>query len=702
MNLVLSIANRLEVYMMYHHQLPATLATTNFEKALAKTYAHIMKFFAAALQEYEKGTTMRFVQALWYTSTLEAFESENDGLAARLEVEARNCDRELHARRWQDAQRWKNDLTMALQKLDAIQGVRSSLDSLHVKVDLSKLVIVEGATYNSYADATFARCLQGTRSEILQRIMDWADDPNGRCVFWLSGMAGTGKSTISRTVAHTFDHQGRLGASFFFKRGEGDRGSASRLFPTVAVQMADKIPGLDQCIASAVDADSFLGQRNLQEQSEKLLSQPLLSLLPQPAPGSVIVIVIDALDECDREMDIRIIISLLTQLHDITTFRLRIFLTSRPELPLQLGFQDVDGSLHHDVKLEEVQATTIDHDIRLFFQHRFRDIVEKDQSANPYEPLPTHWPGDNAIDILVGLAVPLFIFAFTVCRYISESDPKERLGQILKQDGNKSLTGIDKTYVPILNQLVSGLDERQRDQAFDSFQELVGAIVLVAEPLSAQSYSSLLDLSLRNIGERLRNLYSVLNVPKNKDVPIRLFHLSFRDFLVDDGHSASGRFKIDERQRHGRLGAQCLRRLSQGGILRADLLSIGKPGVRRAEITAEQVEGAIPRDAAYACSYWVFHIIESKQQIKNDGDVHNFLTLHLLHWLEALSWLGRLSNAVAYISDLLSAVEVSVRSITCIEGCKGLKCYSSSPTKDLMLLLCLTMQSVSCFKTDML
>ena len=321
--------------------------------------------------------------------------------------------------------------------------------------------------------------------------------------------------------------------------------------------------------------------------------------------------------------------------------------------------------LHHDVKLEEVQATTIDHDIRLFFQHSFKDIVEKDQSANPYEPLPAHWPGDDAIDTLVSLAVPLFIFAFTVCRYISESDPRERLERILQQDGNKSLTGIDKTYVPILSQLVSGLDERQQDQVFDNFNDLVGAIVLVGEPLSAQSYSSLLGLSLRKIGESLRSLHSVLNVPKDKDVPIRMFHLSFRDFLVDDGHSAAGRFKINERQRQGQLAAQCLRRLSQEGILKADLLSIGRPGVRRAEISAEQVEGVIPRDVAYACSYWVFHVIESKQQIKDDGDVHEFLTSHLLHWLEALSWLGRLSNAVAYISDLLSAIEVSVRYITC-------------------------------------
>jgi len=603
MDLVLSIANRLEVYITFYRQLPVTRATTNFENALAKTYAHIMKFFATALQEYEKWTGTRFVQSLWHTPTLEDFDSTNDKLAVRLESEASNCDRELRDQRWQGAQRWRNDLTAALQKLDAIRSLQSSLTSLHVQVDLSKLVVVEGATYNSYADATFGRCLQGTRTDILQVITDWADNANSRCVFWLCGIAGTGKSTISRTVAHIFDREGRvggrLGASFFFKRGEGDRGSASHFFSTVAVQLADKIPGLNQFIASAVDADSLLAQRNLQEQFEKLLLQPLLSVPAQPAVRPVVVVVIDALDECDRDLDIRMIISLLTRLHALTSYRLRIFLTSRPELPLRLGFQYVDenlhhdGNLHHDVKLEEVQATTIDHDIRLFFQHSFTDIVKKDQAANPYEPLPTSWPGEDAINTLVSLAIPLFIFAFTVCRYISESDPRERLDLILRQDGNKSLRSIDKTYVPILNQLVTGLDKQQQDQVLDGFQELVGAIVLVGEPLSAQSYSSLLGLPLRKIDEGLRNLHSVLNVPKEKDVPIRTFHLSFRDFLVGDGHDAAERFKINERLRHGQLAAQCLKRLSQEGVLTVDLLSIGKPGVRRTDISTAQVESVI-------------------------------------------------------------------------------------------------------------
>jgi hypothetical protein len=361
------------------------------------------------------------------------------------------------------------------------------------------------------------------------------------------------------------------------------------------------------------------------------------------------------------------IISLLTQLHAVNSYRIRVFLTSRPELAVQLGFKSADGRLHHDVKLEEVQATTIDHDIRLFFRSRFKDIVKQDEATNFYEPLPIHWPGEDAIESLVGLAIPLFIFAFTVCRYVSESDPRERLERVLQQDSNKYLIGIDKTYVPILSQLVSGQDGQEQDATINRFQELIGAIVLVGEPLSAQSYSYLLGLSMRDIEARLRNLHSVLDVPKDKDVPIRLFHLSFRDFLVDDEHNAARRFKVDATQRHSELAVQCLTRLSQKGVFKKDLLSIGEAGVRRLKIRPDQVENAILKDVAYACSYWVHHLIASKYRVEDDGLVHEFLKSHLLHWLEALSWLGRLSSAVAYITDLQSTMEVSVRSMTCIE-----------------------------------
>jgi hypothetical protein len=84
-------------------------------------------------------------------------------------------------------------------------------------------------------------------------------------------MAGMGKSTISRTIAQSFADKGQLGASFFFKRGEGDRGNATRFFTTIAVQLATKVPGLGQLIGLAIDADSVISEKALKEQFEKLI-----------------------------------------------------------------------------------------------------------------------------------------------------------------------------------------------------------------------------------------------------------------------------------------------------------------------------------------------------------------------------------------------------------------------------------------------
>ena len=87
-----------------------------------------------------------------------------------------------------------------------------------------------------------ARCLENTRVELQRHIAEWARNKNGKHIFWLNGMAGTGKSTIARTIAQLFADKGQLGASFFFKKGEGDRGSAARFFTTIATDLMSYIP----------------------------------------------------------------------------------------------------------------------------------------------------------------------------------------------------------------------------------------------------------------------------------------------------------------------------------------------------------------------------------------------------------------------------------------------------------------------------
>jgi type II secretory pathway predicted ATPase ExeA len=118
----------------------------------------------------------------------------------------------------------------------------SSLATVHQEIVLAKIRTVERAGFNAHADTDNARCYHGTRTEVLGKISTWGNTGDGKHIFWLNGKAGTGKSTISRSIAQTFADKGVLGASFFFKRGEGDRGLATFFFPTIVAQLIQQLP----------------------------------------------------------------------------------------------------------------------------------------------------------------------------------------------------------------------------------------------------------------------------------------------------------------------------------------------------------------------------------------------------------------------------------------------------------------------------
>lgn len=98
----------------------------------------------------------------------------------------------------------------------------------------------------------YQECLQETRKELLQDIRSWATHPDKKPVFWLQCMAGTGKSTVSRTVARWLDNEGLLGGSFFFKKGGIDREDAKQLFTTLTKQILERLPHLQEPVKRAI------------------------------------------------------------------------------------------------------------------------------------------------------------------------------------------------------------------------------------------------------------------------------------------------------------------------------------------------------------------------------------------------------------------------------------------------------------------
>jgi hypothetical protein len=95
-------------------------------------------------------------------------------------------------------------------------------------------------------------------------------------------MAGTGKPTISRTIAHAFTRKHHLSASFFFKRGDRDRGKVAKLFTTLATQLRLSQPTLAKHIKMALDSDPAVVRRIIEDQFEKLVLESLSkSMIPR-------------------------------------------------------------------------------------------------------------------------------------------------------------------------------------------------------------------------------------------------------------------------------------------------------------------------------------------------------------------------------------------------------------------------------------
>lgn len=98
----------------------------------------------------------------------------------------------------------------------------SNNDNSSLNEVLNALPIAKDAPFNAYQRQHDPNCLPDTRVDLLRKIHDWADSEDSPAIFWLSGLAGTGKSTIAQTVAAQYNTKCRLAASFFFSRAGGD------------------------------------------------------------------------------------------------------------------------------------------------------------------------------------------------------------------------------------------------------------------------------------------------------------------------------------------------------------------------------------------------------------------------------------------------------------------------------------------------
>jgi hypothetical protein len=507
------------------------------------------------------------------------------------------------------------------------------------------------AAFNSLDKQHDPLCLPDTRVDVLKQIMTWADQGDERCIFWLNGMAGTGKSTIARTVARRYNEKGRLGASFFFSRGGGGVGNADKFFASIATQLANTSKALKRYICQAIDEQRDITTKCLRDQWCQLVLRPL-SMLDETFPHSSLLLVVDALGECDGDDDIRAIVQLLAEARSLRTVQLRVFITSRPETPIRRVFYQIPKAQQQDLVLHSIPSSIVDRDISLFLKHKFGNLGR-----------PPDWPGEEALKQLVQKSGGLFIWAATACRYISEGGPfiAERLSRVLQGDAAPKTPEqrLDEIYTTVLTSSISHrYDDTEKERLYEILRATLGAIAILFSPLSVVSLAQLLRIAQDDVDDRLHDLHSILDIPQDRARSIRLHHPSFRDFLLNKDRCGHPHFYVDAKKAHEALADHCMQLMSDK--LKRNMCGLDAPGTYTKKIATKEIELRLPEDLQYACQYWVQHLKRSEAQLQDDRKVHKFLLQHFLHWLEALSLIGKTSDGVHAIILLASMVRVSV------------------------------------------
>ncbi|KAJ7107835.1 hypothetical protein C8R44DRAFT_986937 [Mycena epipterygia] len=502
---------------------------------------------------------------------------------------------------------------LAVQSLFFSTKMLEKLDSLEQSDTLKKLNPVDmNATSRPF-------CLPGTRRKILDYITEWLSIPsNSGNVFWLSGVAGSGKSTISTTVSESFRGLERLGAFLFFDRNDRAHSHPDSVIRTLAYQLALSNPHIASAISAAIQRDPAIVSAPIRTQFKALLLDPLESV--EASIQGPIVIILDALDECGDATSRGALLPILSVELPKLPHLFRFLITSRAEKDITDQFQTRFASKQLDV------SSGTD-DIALYIRHKMDSIRER-------EDLGPTWPEESDIRQLIYLSGGLFIWAATAAKFIAEYDPDSQLKILLTQKSTDKLD-LDKLYAMALRN--SGPWDTNERFAQDA-RVVLACLVLGRVPMT----DGTMDLLL---GQRSARVLKQLGcvVQWSPGTEARTLHASFADYLTDPDRSGREPWAIDPRIQHRSLALGCLRILNTE--LRFNICGLEDSHVLNAEVADiyERIAGRIPAQLAYSSRFGFNHIENALFDETVLNEMRTFFLNKLLYWLEVLSLLGQVA-----------------------------------------------------------
>ena len=352
-----------------------------------------------------------------------------------------------------------------------------------------------------------------------------------------------------------------MAGGFFFNRHAPGRNDETLVVSTLVYQLIQCSPEFRRLVAKAIEKDNIILSRPLEAQILTLVVGPLNEMFDDDARRDAIpnVIILDGLNECSDPISQREVLKILEVAAAQIHFPLLFLIFSREDKAIRDFFnQPSIRPISDRIILDEKYHP--DTDIRIYFQSKFNDIAVNHPAG---AHLPTPWPSDADIDRLVEKSSGQFIYASTVVEFIESShhSPEERLnivfGLAATPDEESPFAELDALYRQIFS-AVPHFNVKDILEALSIFF-LADAECVEKTPHAIERFLSFSPGRLRII---FSDLHSAVGLPEEDDGPIRVFHASLIDFLLD--RARSGDYYIDVKAAHASITRRLIKSIMQG------------------------------------------------------------------------------------------------------------------------------------------
>jgi hypothetical protein len=558
--------------------------------------------------------------------------------------------------------------------------------------DLLKICVRADYMYHGDGpDASLRRCgcTPGTRVSILEAIIRWILDmsPNGERVYWLSGQAGAGKSTIAFEIACRLqnlvtDGESRvmLGATFFCSRQFLDTSSPSSIIRTLVYHLALRSRPFRDALKKHGKFETV--DHGPRSQLMGLLVEPWkMSAEGRKAAGEpCFPIPIDAVDELEGAGGVEFISTLLEVAEQEDLSGLKFLITSRSEPALVKRIESFPNK--RVCRLEHVRIEESSADIRIYLISKLAECATSEQIEN-----------------LVLEADGLFIHASTVVEYLKGRDVEEQkslLQRLLsppssvpRRPSRAATASLDRLYLQILETSLVDLRDADDEEAFQDALSILHTFICTIQRTSTSVAVAILNAShdqndmLLDDGIAKGVLHRLYAVLYSRDGQVMWFHKSFPDFLFDKNRS--GRFFCNQDQHHRRLAEGCFKiMMDELHFNIADIPSSHNLDCDNPMLSA-CIAANISMPLRYASGNWSGHLILTQREALDHlaETLERLLRLPILFWMEVMNLLRQHGDCQRMLRDTQRWFQQSEVCLACATFIMDFAHFASRSLNDL-------------------